>query len=145
MSEPPSTHADWNAAGDGNETAPMLSIQPDYLARLIVKVRGVQARAGEVDPDTGSNPIDDKMVDAVQDGRGDLSREEIREELQGLDAEQQAELVALMWTGRGDAEPEERGATVALARGSRSSRHRTICRSIPWLLSNGPKVSPGSA
>jgi hypothetical protein len=88
----------------------------DYLARLIVKVRGLQAREAEVDPDPGSNPADDGMRDALQETRGDLSREEVREELQGLNDRQQAELVALMWIGRRDAEPEEWEQTVELAR-----------------------------
>jgi hypothetical protein len=96
--------------------APIFSIMSDYLARLIVKVRGLQAREAEVDPSPGSNPADDQMRDALQDSRGDLSREEVREELQGLNDRQQAELVALMWIGRGDAEPEEWEQTVELAR-----------------------------
>jgi len=93
-----------------------LSIAPDYLARLVVKTRGLQARAGEADPDPGSNAIDDGMVVSLQDTRADLSREEVREELQGLDDRQQAELVALMWIGRGDAEPDEWEQTIELAR-----------------------------
>ena len=53
-----------------------LSLPNDYLARLIVKARGVQAKTGEVDPDSGSNPIDDNMQDALQDSPDDLSRED---------------------------------------------------------------------
>ena len=82
-----------------------LSLPSDYLARLIVKMRGLQAREGEVDVASGSNATDDNMIDAVQETRGDLSREELREEIRGLNERQQAELVALLWTGRGDAEP----------------------------------------
>ena len=97
------------------ELVPSLSIPADYLASLIVKTRGVQAKEGVSDPDSGSNPTDDQMRDVLQDSPDDLSREEIREEIQGLAARQQAELVALMWIGRGDAEPEEWEATVQLA------------------------------
>ena len=92
-----------------------LSLPTDYLARLIVKTRGVQAQEPEVDPDSGSNPVDDKMWDVLQDSKDDLTREEIREEIQGLTEREQAELVALMWIGRGDAEPEEWEKTVELA------------------------------
>jgi hypothetical protein len=98
---------------------PDLSISMDYLARLIVKTRGVQAKAGEVDPGDGSNPTDDRMIDVLQDDPDDMTREEIREEIQGLNRRQQAELVALMWTGRGDAEPEDWEETVRLAEESR--------------------------
>jgi hypothetical protein len=98
------------------EPRPSLSLTPEYLARLIVKVRGLQAKAGEADPDSGSNPSDDGMRDVLQDSPGDLTREEIREEIQGLSERQQAELVALMWLGRGDAEPEKWESTVQFAR-----------------------------
>jgi hypothetical protein len=58
-----------------------LSISTDYLARLIVKTRGVQAKEGVSDPDSGSNPTDDQMRDVLQDSPDDLSREEVREEI----------------------------------------------------------------
>jgi hypothetical protein len=93
-----------------------LSIPSDYVARLIVKARGLQAREAEVDPLSGSNASDDNMLDAVQETRGDLSREELREELRGLHDRAQAELVALMWIGRGDEEPEEWEHVVERAR-----------------------------
>jgi hypothetical protein len=74
-----------------------LSIPLDYLVRLIVKTRAVQGREDVVDPDAGSNPIDDQVWDALQDSRGDLTREEVLKEIQGLSEREQAELVALMW------------------------------------------------
>lgn len=93
-----------------------LSISSDYLARLILKVRGLEGREAVVDPQSGSNATDDNMVDVLQDDPGDLSRAEVVREILGLNERQQAELVALLWTGRGDFEPEEWEATVALAR-----------------------------
>jgi hypothetical protein len=98
-----------------------LSLAPDYVARLIVKLRSVQGRENVTDPQSGSNAPDDGEIDALQDGPGDLSREEIREEISGLSPGEQAELVALLWTGRGDAEPEDWSATVELA----ENRHET--------------------
>lgn len=93
-----------------------LSIDLDYLARLIVKVRGLEAREGVVDPASGSNATDDGMRDVLQDAPGDLSRPEVVREIAGLNERQQAELVALLWIGRGDAEPEEWLQTVETAR-----------------------------
>jgi hypothetical protein len=93
-----------------------LSIDPDYLRRLIVKVRSFMAKEETDIPDNGSNPIDDEIpLGALQDEEGDLSREEVIEEIQGLTPRQRAELVALMWLGRGDAEPEEWNDLVARA------------------------------
>jgi hypothetical protein len=100
---------------------PELSLTPDYIARLIVKMRAVQGRENLTDPMSGSNAPDDNEIDALQDTPGDLSREELREEISGLSPGERAELVALMWTGRGDCEPEEWESTVELA----SSRAET--------------------
>lgn len=98
-----------------DDASPTLSLPTDYLAKFIAATRGMQVKEGEVDPGSGSNPVDDKMWDVLQDDPQDLTREEIREQLQGLTERQQAELVALMWIGRGDAEPEEWEDTVGLA------------------------------
>jgi hypothetical protein len=98
-----------------------LSIPSDYPARLVAKMRGVQAREAEVDRDTGSNAADDHMIDAVQETPGDLSREEIGREIMGLNERQQSELVALLGQARGDAEPEAWEETVEMARERRDT------------------------
>jgi hypothetical protein len=85
-----------------------LSIDPDYLRRLVIKVRAFMGKEAPEVPDEGSNPTDDAMPSsALQDEPDDLSREEVVEEIQGLEPHQQAELVALMWLGRDEGEPEE--------------------------------------
>jgi hypothetical protein len=74
-----------------------LSIDPDYLRHLIVKVRSFMAKEETNIPNDGSNPIDDQVpLGALQDEEDDLSREEVVEEIHGLTPLQQAELMALM-------------------------------------------------
>ena len=74
-----------------------LSIDPDYLRRLVIKVRAFMGKEAIELPDEGSNPTDDDMPSsALQDEEDDLSREEVVEEIRGLEPRQQAELVALM-------------------------------------------------
>ncbi len=92
-----------------------ISINTDYLGMLILKVRALMAREDTVMPDTGSNPSDDEGPAVLQEHPDDLSREEVIEEIEGLDPQQQAELVALLWLGRGDAEPEEWSDLIKLA------------------------------
>lgn len=98
-----------------------LSLPSDYLARLILKARGLQAQEGEVDVASASNPTDDRAIDAVQDTPGDLTREELREEIRGLNDRQQAELVALLWWGRGDSDEDDWEQTVEMARERRAT------------------------
>lgn len=85
-----------------------LSIDPDDLRRLILKVRSFMGKEAIEVPDEGSNPTDDEMPSsALQEESDDLSREEVVEEIRGLAPRQQAELVALMWLGRDDGAPED--------------------------------------
>ena len=85
-----------------------LSIDPDYLRRLVLKVRSFMGKEATEVPDEGSNPTDDEMPSsALQEESDDLSREEVVEEIRGLAPRQQAELVALMWLGRDDGAPED--------------------------------------
>jgi len=93
-----------------------LSIDPGYLRRLVVKVRSFMGKEAIELPDEGSNPTDDDMPSsALQDEEDDLSREEVVEEIRGLEPRQQAELVALMWLGRDEGAPEEFEGLVRLA------------------------------
>lgn len=109
-------HAIHQKANETKKQMAELSIDPDYLRRLIVKVRSFMGKEETDLPDDGSNPIDDEVpLGALQDEEDDLSREEVVEEIQGLTPRQQAELVALMWLGRGDGEPEEWNELLARA------------------------------
>jgi len=92
-----------------------LTINPAYLRMLVLKVRAFMAKEGLVTPDTGGNPTDDEGPEALKDIPDDLSHEEVIEEIDGLNQTQQAELVALMWVGRGNAEPEEWAESLKLA------------------------------
>lgn len=94
-----------------------LTIDPDYLRRLVVKVRSFMGKEAQDLPDDASNPTDDEMPSsALQEEESDLSREEVVEEIRGLDPREQAELVALMWLGRDEGDPEEFEALVKQAR-----------------------------
>jgi hypothetical protein len=85
-----------------------LTIDPGYLRRLVVKVRSFMGKEAQDLPDDGSNPTDDELpASALQEEEDDLSREEVVEEIRGLEPREQAELVALMWLGRDEGDPEE--------------------------------------
>ncbi len=105
-----------------------LSVNPDYLGMLILKVRAVMAREATVISDPGGNASDDVGPAVLQEQAGDLSRDEILVEIDALEPDKQAELVALMWLGRGDGEAEEWADLVKLA----DERHETATG--PYLL-----------
>jgi hypothetical protein len=93
-----------------------LNLNPEDLRTLILNLRALMAQEEMVSPDSGSNPTDDEGgTSTLQDSPDNLTREEIATVVEDLEPDQQAELVALMWIGRGDMEPEEWDDAVALA------------------------------
>lgn len=94
---------------------PELAIPLATMEDLIIRTRAVQGKTVEVDPDSGSNATDDNMLDALEADPDDLTETELSTEIDKLEPDQRTELVALLWTGRGDAEAEEWGATLDMA------------------------------
>ena len=92
-----------------------LSLNPAFVHMLVLKVRALMSKDGVDMPDVGSNASDDAIPQILQELDGDLTREEIIEEIDALNRTEQAELVALMWIGRGDAEPDEWASLIKLA------------------------------
>lgn len=92
-----------------------ITLNPEFLRSLILKLRAVMAQEDLVSPDSGSNPTDDEGAAVLQDSPDNMTRSEIAAQVEDLEPDQQAELVALMWIGRGDMEPEEWQEAIALA------------------------------
>ena len=86
------------------------------IEELVLRLNAVMAKEGTDIPNLGGNASDDEVAETLQETEGDLSRDEIRQEIESMNDEQQDGLVALFWIGRGDAEPEEWEQTKALAR-----------------------------
>jgi hypothetical protein len=111
-----------------------LSIDRQYLRTLIVKVRTVMGKEGTVSPDKASNFTDDAAPpESLQAEPGDLTREELVAELRGLSPLEQAELVALLWVGRENAEVEEWDATVERASERRETPTESYLLDHPLL------------
>jgi hypothetical protein len=92
-----------------------LNLNPGFLQSLILKTRALMAQEGHTTDDASNVADDDLPTGPLQSSPEDLSREELASEIEDLEPDQQAELVALMWIGRGDMEPEEWEEAVALA------------------------------
>lgn len=92
-----------------------LTLNPEFLRSLILKLRAVMAQEDMVSPDSGSNPSDDERTATLQDNPDNMIRDEITAQVEDLEPDQQAQVVALMWIGRGDMEPEEWEEALALA------------------------------
>lgn len=92
---------------DAEASAPRLEVEPATVAFLIAKARAFDAKVASADRDTISQPGEDEDHDALEDYGDDPVAAEIRELIDDLNDDEQAELVALTWVGRGDFSPEE--------------------------------------
>jgi hypothetical protein len=85
----------------------MLSISPDTICYLIVKAREFEAKEQVVIPEEPFNPTDDWALQVLADHMDDMTIGEVRTILDDMAPRQRAEVVALMWLGRGDYDMEE--------------------------------------
>lgn len=108
-----------------------MDIPLDKVCELILRVRAIDVKEGITDPASGSNPIDDGSIDALTASPDDATEDEIRDVIAGLNDDERADLIALVYVGRGDMEPEEWGAAVRLAREREES---SALSTADWLI-----------
>ncbi|HEY8564997.1 MAG TPA: DUF3775 domain-containing protein [Beijerinckiaceae bacterium] len=113
-----------------------MDIALDKVCDLIIRAKALDVKEQDTDPDSGSNPIDDGSLDALTEDPDDATEQELREVISGLNDDERMSLIALVYIGRGDMEPEEWGAAVRLAQerdGARGSSTADYLIGIPNL------------
>jgi hypothetical protein len=108
-----------------------MDIALDKVCELILRARALDVKEGVTDPASGSNPIDDGSTDVLTDAPDDMTESEVRDMIAGLNEDERHDLIALVYVGRGDFEPEEWGDAVRLAR-EREDANRIA--TSDWLL-----------
>ena len=88
-------------------TAPSLSISPEKVCFFILKAREFDVKDAVADPDSGSNASDDAMIAVLEDHADDPTQQELRSFIDALTEDEQVDLVALTWLGRGDGTIDE--------------------------------------
>jgi hypothetical protein len=86
---------------------PELAISVEKVGFLIEKTREFDVKEAETDPDSGSNPTDDDMIDVLEDDGCDPVAQEISGFINAMTEDEQIDLIALMRLGRGDGSIEE--------------------------------------
>ena len=79
-----------------------LSVPLKTVCYIVFKAREFDAKVPDSDPDSGSNPADDKSADVLEEHEDDPVLEELTSLISELSVDEQVDLVALMWLGRGD-------------------------------------------
>src|SRR5690606_2775901 len=99
--------------------AMLLEVNPDTVRFIIDRLRQFQAKEGVTFPDDAD---DDWARQILADYADDPVVAEVRSTIDDLDPDQQVELVALTWVGRGVFGPDEWEAALAQARDSWNER-----------------------
>jgi len=86
---------------------PELAISREKVSFLIEKAREFDVKDLPADLDSGSNPTDDNEIDVLEDNSCDPVASEMASFIRAMNEDEQTDLVALMWLGRGDATIEQ--------------------------------------
>ena len=102
---------------------PSLAIAAEKVCFLIIKAREFDAKDAVTDPDGASNATDDSMISVLEDHRDDPVANEIRGFVGALNEDEQIDLVALAWLGRGDGTIDDWGELRAEAARAAQQTH----------------------
>lgn len=127
----------YDAAG-GEEDRAMLEIAPEKICEIIERARAFDSEIEVPDDEPEEDAPDDEIEDGDLEERMERYREspryaELFEMIDQLNIDEQVQLVALAWLGRGDFTAEEWPAAVAEARNARSGHTAAYLLGIPLL------------
>jgi hypothetical protein len=117
----------------GEEVAMAIDIAPEKVAHVIIKAREYDVKVGAWDdsPEDGDAEEDPSAI--LEDFANDPTRAEIAGFIETLNYDEQANLVALAWVGRGTFEKEEFAEAVETARAERISATANYLLGMPLL------------
>ena len=72
------------------ETSDQLTISPEQAFFIIIKARKFDERVQFTDPDSGSNPADDREVDVLEEGADNPVQQELEEVLNALNVDERS-------------------------------------------------------
>jgi hypothetical protein len=110
-----------------------LTISPEKVFFVIVKAREFDAKEGNSDPDSGSNPSDDGDVDVLEDQANDPVEQELRSFIGALTEDEQIDLVTLTWLGRDDYTAADWPSVRAEASRAHNNKTANYLLGIPML------------
>ena len=111
---------------------PDLAISAEKVAAILAKARRFDVKDVVTDPDSGSN-ASDAMLSVLEDHRDDPVRIELTAMIRGLNEDEQIDLVALAWLGRGDGELDDWDDIRAEASRAHNKRTAEYLLGIPLL------------
>ena len=111
----------------------MLTISLEKLAYIIEKAREFDAEVPADSGDSDSNPADDGESDILFDTPNNPTLAELRNAIEDLNIDEQEELLALIWIGRGDFGKADWHQAMIQARNSRTTSEADYLIGTPLL------------
>ena len=112
---------------------PDLSISDEKLCFIIAKAREFDVKDIVTVPDDASNPTDDAMLAVLEDHKDDPVVQELLALINSMSVDEQVDLVALTWLGRGDGTIEDWAELRAEAARAHNRRTAAYLLGIPLL------------
>lgn len=112
---------------------PDLSISAEKLCFIIAKAREFEVKDVVTDPDDASNPTDDANLAVLEDHKDDPVVQELTAVINAMSVDEQVDLVALTWLGRGDGNIEDWADLRAEAARAHNRRTASYLLGMPLL------------
>ena len=109
----------------------MLEISPAKVAHVIIKAREYDVKVAAWDDDGSSQEGDAESI--LEDFSDDATRTEVAEFIAGLNIDEQVNLVALTWVGRGSFGADDFAEAVQTARDEMVNKTEDYLLGIPLL------------
>jgi len=120
-----------------DESEAVLGVAVEKVCDFITHVRAYDAKLEEIDPEETTDATGDDLGEDIEEGRetyhADPARDELMAFIEALNEEEQINLVALAWMGRGDFIASEWADALEAARDARSDHTDTYLLGIPLL------------
>jgi hypothetical protein len=112
---------------------PELAISRDIVGYIAMRAKEFDSKEADSDPDSGSNATDDNDADVLEDKPDDSVQQELTDYINNLNVDQQIELIALAWLGRGTFRIGEWKEALAVARSEHNNRTGQYLLGLPLL------------
>jgi len=110
-----------------------LTISPEKICFIIVKMREFDAKDPTTEPNPGSNPSDDKGIAVLEEHEDDPVAEELASFIDALSEDEQIDLVGLAWLGRDGTGPTDWPETRREAARAHNDRTAHYLLGMPML------------
>jgi hypothetical protein len=111
----------------------MLEISPDKVAHIIIRAREYDAKVAVWDESGATTDSEENPDSILEDIKSDAARIELAEFIAAMNEDEQADLVALAWVGRGTFSADQFDEAVATAKAARINSTEDYLLGIPLL------------